>query len=169
MRVAQSGFTLIEVLVASLILAIGLIGVAGLQAMSLKNNQSAFMRSQATALAYDLADRMRANVNGANAGFYNPAAAGLNDDCISANGCSGSEMALHDLAEWNETIDAYLPMGEGFVCRDSTPNDGSSAADPACDGVGNQFSVKVWWDDNFDGEITVSPTITERVAITFQL
>lgn len=60
-------------------------------------------------------------------------------------------------------------MGQGFVCIDSTPYDGSNAASPACDGVGNQFSVKVWWDDNFDGEISVTPTVTERVAITFQL
>ncbi|MCX7101946.1 MAG: type IV pilus modification protein PilV, partial [Methylobacter sp.] len=60
-----AGFTLIEVLIAMLVLAVGLLGLAGLQATSLKSNQSAYNRSQATQLAYDLADRMRANVAGA--------------------------------------------------------------------------------------------------------
>ena len=53
----QAGFTLIEVLVAALLLSIGLVGLAGLQGASLMNNQRSFMRSQVTALAYDLADR----------------------------------------------------------------------------------------------------------------
>ncbi len=57
----NTGFTLIEVLIAMLVLAVGLLGLAGLQATSLRNNQSAYNRSQATQLAYDLADRMRAN------------------------------------------------------------------------------------------------------------
>jgi type IV pilus assembly protein PilV len=114
-RASQSGFTLIEVLVSALILYIGIVGVAGLQAMSLKNNQSAYMRSQATALA------------------------------------------------------ANLPMGEGFVCIDSTPNDGDGVGNPQCDGAGTQFSVKVWWDDNRDGVVTVTAANTERMAINFQL
>ena len=57
----NTGFTLIEVLIAMLVLAVGLLGLAGLQATSLKNNQSAYNRSQATQLAYDIADRMRSN------------------------------------------------------------------------------------------------------------
>jgi len=57
----SKGFTLIEALIAVVILAIGLLGIAGLQATNLKNNQSAYNRSQATLLAYDMADRIRAN------------------------------------------------------------------------------------------------------------
>ena len=60
----NAGFTLIEVLIAMLVLAVGLLGLAGLQATSLRNNQSAYNRSQATQLAYDIADRMRANSAG---------------------------------------------------------------------------------------------------------
>ncbi|MCG8370459.1 MAG: type IV pilus modification protein PilV, partial [Proteobacteria bacterium] len=60
-RRGQSGVSLIEVLVSTVILAVGLVGVAGMQAMAMKNNQGAQMRSQASALAYDLADRMRGN------------------------------------------------------------------------------------------------------------
>jgi len=49
-------------LVAMLVLAIGLLGLAGLQVVGLRNNQSAYLRAQATQLAYDMADRMRTNI-----------------------------------------------------------------------------------------------------------
>ena len=168
-RKSQAGFTLIEVLVSALILAIGLVGVAGLQATSLKNNQSAYMRSQATALAYDLADRMRSNVAAANAGSYAPASAAVRATCTSTTGCSAQQLAQNDLSEWTTALASNLPMGSGFVCIDSTPNDGSDAGSPACDGTGTQFAVKVWWDDDRDGAITVTAANTERMVINFQL
>lgn len=165
----QHGFTLVEVLVSSLVLGIGLVGVAGLQALSLQNNQSAFMRSQATAMAYDLADRMRSNVPGATGGFYVPAAAQMNDGCITTVGCTPAEIAQHDLAEWTDSVGDYLPMGEGFVCIDSTPDDGTGAGDPQCDGVGTEYAIKIWWDDNRDGEISVSLETMERFSAIVQL
>lgn len=168
-RRQQAGFTLIEVLVSSLILSIGLVGVAGLQAVSLKNNQSAYMRSQASALAYDLADRMRSNVAGANAGAYDPASAASSATCKTPVGCTAQQLAQNDLAEWNAALASNLPMGTGFVCIDSTPYDGASAASPACDGNGTRYSVKVWWDDNRDGAISVTDANTERMSINFQL
>lgn len=165
----QRGFTLVEVLVASLILGIGLVGVAGLQALALKNNQSAFMRSQATAMAYDLADRMRSNVVGAIGGFYDPGTAELNSDCVTTAGCTPAQIASHDLAEWSGAVSEYLPMGEGFVCIDSTPDDGTGAADPACDGDGTEISIKIWWDDDRDGVISVAADSMERFATIVQL
>lgn len=168
-RRQQGGFTLIEVLVSALLLSIGLVGLAGLQAASLSNNQNSFMRSQVTALAYDLADRMRSNVAGANALAYDPLDAALTSGCASTSGCTPAEMAQHDLAEWNAAIATYLPMGQGWVCIDSTPVDGTSAADPQCDGTGTQFAVKIWWDDNRDGAITVAGLDVERFTIRYQL
>lgn len=166
---SQGGFTLIEVLVSALILAIGLVGVAGLQAMSLKNNQAAYMRSQATALAYGLADRMRSNVVAANAGSYAPGAAAVRSSCTTATGCSAQQLAQNDMSEWQTALAGNLPMGTGFVCIDSTPNDGSGVGDPQCDGAGTQFSVKIWWDDDRDGAISVTAENTERMVINFQL
>ena len=58
---SMQGFTLIEVLIAVLVLSIGLLGLASLQAASLKNNYGAYMRSQASILANDMADRIRSN------------------------------------------------------------------------------------------------------------
>ena len=166
---SQAGFTLIEVMISVLILSIGLLGLAGLQAAALQTNQSAFTRSQATAFAYDLADRMRANIPGVAAGNYNPANASLTNTCTTTGGCSAQEMAEHDLAEWNALIATYLPMGQGTVCIDSTPEDGAGAAAAACDGSGSQYAIKIWWDDNKDGVITVSATDMERLVINFQL
>jgi len=167
----QSGFTLIEVLVSVIVLSIGLVGVAGLQAVSLKNNQSAFMRSQASALAYDLADRMRANVPGANAAMYDPDDAAATANCKTATGCTTQEMAQNDLFEWDAAIATYLPDGQGFVCIDSTPHDGTDSTDPQCDGTGTLFAIKIWWDDDRDGTIdtTADRSNPERLAITIQL
>jgi len=165
----QGGFTLIEVLVSAMILSIGLVGVAGLQVISLKNNQSAYMRSQVSAFAYDLADRMRSNVAGADAGFYDPDTAAVRASCLTTVGCTTQQLAQNDLAEWNASLAANLPMGTGFVCIDSTPYDGSGVGAPACDGNGTQFSVKVWWDDNRDGAISITAANTERLSINFQL
>lgn len=171
LRTQQFGFTLIEVLIAVLVLSIGLIGVAALQGMSLKNTQSAFMRSQATALAYDVTDRMRANVLSAQLGLYDPSTAATVTACKSTTGCTPQDMAKHDLAEWNAAIATYLPLGQGFVCLDSTPTDGTSATSPACDGSGTQFAVKIWWDENRDGLIENDNTATnpERLAIAVEL
>ena len=166
---AQRGFTLIEVLVSALLLSIGLVGLAGLQAASLANNQNSFMRSQVTALAYDLADRMRSNVPGAVALAYNPSNAALTSGCATTTGCTSLQMAQHDIAEWNAAITTYLPMGQGWVCIDSTPQDGTSSADPQCDGNGSQYAVKIWWDDNRDGAITVAGNNVERFTIRYQL
>ena len=60
-RHRNQGFTLVEALIALLVLSIGLLGVAALQLIALQNNNNAMFRSQATYLAYDIADRMRAN------------------------------------------------------------------------------------------------------------
>ena len=165
----QSGFTLVEVLVSTVVLSIGLVGVAGLQAVSLNNNQSAFMRSQASVLAYDLADRMRSNVTGATSNFYDPTNPTVTANCSTTIGCTPQQMALDDLADWNADLATYMPLGQGFVCIDSTPIDGTSFADPQCDGTGTQFSIKVWWDDNRDGVINMTAANTERLTITFQL
>jgi type IV pilus assembly protein PilV len=100
------GTTLIETLVALLVLSIGLLGVAGLQMSSLQNNRGAHMRSQAQVLAYDIADRMRANRNVALAGGY----------VIGFGGAAvGSTIEAIDLQNWKQSLGVALPGGDGQV------------------------------------------------------
>lgn len=128
-----SGFTLLEVLVAALILAVGLLGVAGMQIAGLRYSQSAYLRSQATLAANDIIDRMRANRDGVEAGVYSAvdSSATLPSDpgCLNtANGCTPAQLATHDILEWaahfrnvSGAADyvATLPAGQGTVTRDA--------------------------------------------------
>jgi type IV pilus assembly protein PilV len=102
----QRGMTLIETLVALLVLSIGLLGVAALQMASLQNNRGAHMRSQASVLAYAIADRMRANRTVALAGGYNVAFGATP---------SGGTITDLDLEDWKLTITNTLPAGDGSI------------------------------------------------------
>jgi type IV pilus assembly protein PilV len=102
------GITLVEILVAVLVLAIGLLGLAGLQTQSLNFNHSAYLRSQATFMAYDIIDRMRANRDAAIAGNY--------DIAIGAAGTAGT-LAGDDLVAWKTSLATLLPNGDGSVAR----------------------------------------------------
>jgi type IV pilus assembly protein PilV len=96
----QAGFTLAEVLVASIVLTVGLLGVIALQLESLRTTRSALARTHAVALAADLADRIRAHPT--------PAAAyDCGGDCDDGDG--GDVLAAADLAEWRESVRARLP------------------------------------------------------------
>jgi type IV pilus assembly protein PilV len=165
----QSGFTLVEILIALLVLSIGLLGLAGLQTAGLRANHSANLRTQATLLAYDMTDRMRANWEGYKEGFYDDPSASENEACLST-GCGPQDMAEHDMWEWGERIAITMPQGAGIVCLDDSADDGD---DLASDGCGNNgalndsiYAVKIWWADEFDTE-TGDP-VTKRFAIGFQ-
>lgn len=152
----QQGFTMIEVLVTVIILSIGLLGLAGLQATSLRNNQSAFLRSQATILAYDIADRMRANGAAAANGDYefdsNGGVPATVADCTTSTGCSTAAMAQNDLADWSTAVTTLLPDGVGIVCRDSDPDTAG------CDGNGTQFVITLSWTEVEDGSTSTFTT-----------
>jgi type IV pilus assembly protein PilV len=145
----NAGFTLIEILIAMVVLALGLLGLAGLQATSLRNNQSAYNRSQATELAYELADRMRANVAGKAA--YTailPSSATAKANCLTTTGCSPAEMAENDLFEWNSAVKNNLPSGIGTLAVSA-----------------NVYTIGITWDDDRDGIDTNNP----KFQTSFQL
>lgn len=132
------------------VLGVGLLGLAGLQLSSLRNTQSADQRSEITKLIYEMADAMRSNPLGVLDKAYHLGAA-TSDDCLAA-ACTAAQLAGHDLARWNAAV-AQLPGGRGIVCIDNTPNDGGSADSPDCDGVGNVYAIKIWWDDKRTGNL----------------
>lgn len=108
----QYGFTLIEVLIAVLVLSIGLLGLAGLQAVSIRMNHGAYMRSQATNLAYEIADSMRANRG--NASTYVGTYATI--PCVlTYNRTTSGTTGAADIAEWRNRLACLLPSGRGAI------------------------------------------------------
>jgi len=119
------GFTLVEVLVSLLILSIGLLGMAKLILVSSHSNDSAYMRSQATALAYEMLDNMRANATAAEAHSYDTAmnATPANPgSCVqTGSACSSTQLALYDVYSWKQHLSSgALPSGSGSVVTSST-------------------------------------------------
>jgi len=106
-----AGFTLIEVLVSMVVLSVALLGTAALTASSLKNTNTSYYLSQATIMADDILDRMRANVAQARLGKYTIAA----DGTLSA---SANTLAYFDCNEWLTTLGQTLPGGKGKVSVD---------------------------------------------------
>ena len=113
-RRRQKGFTLVEVLVALLILAVGILGFAALQVTALRGGSSSHLRSQAVLIAYDVMDRLRANRNAAIAGNYNIA---LGDAAPIGDG--NPPLADDDLADWYNTYLALLPDSGAQISCDT--------------------------------------------------
>lgn len=120
----QQGVGLIEVLVAVLVLAIGLLGLAGLQTQSLRFNNEAYFRTQATLLAMDMADRLRSNSELArkNSALYtfekgDTLPAGSLTGCETST-CTPAEVAAYDLLQWHKRAEVLLPGGQVEVAPD---------------------------------------------------
>ena len=109
----QTGFTLVEALVALVILSIGMLGVAALYVESLQAGRVAQSRTQAVNLAGDMADRIRANPT-ALAAYGGP---GLNNGCsgAAAVNCTPAQLAAHDVFLWQTDAANMLPAGAGAV------------------------------------------------------
>lgn len=134
------GFTLVEVLVSLVVLSMGLLGIAKLVLLSSHSNDSAYLRSQATDLAYAMFDDMRGNRAQAMAHAYDvaintpPAAPGT---CVGV-GCAPAALATYDVNSWLARLAAALPSGTGSVVTAT-----SSAPAP----VGTMATITVQWDD----------------------
>ncbi len=122
----QHGFSMIEALVTMVILAIGLLGVAGLQIASVRNTQVAAQRSIATQQAYDMAERMRSNMGrfvsgvpvpgeGTAGGAYDNLGANTPAAPACAPNCTPAQQAVTDHSEWNTANGRVLTGGSGTV------------------------------------------------------
>jgi type IV pilus assembly protein PilV len=116
-RRRQRGFNLVEVLVALVILAVGLLGIAALYLDSLRAGRTAIYRTQAVNLAADMGDRIRSNRN-AVAGYattFTTAAPATVAVCETDAGCSAAQMAQNDLSRWKALVALLLPGGQGQI------------------------------------------------------
>jgi type IV pilus assembly protein PilV len=169
----QIGFTLIEVLISVFVLALGVIGVAGMQLIALRTSQQSAIQSVAAQLATEMADRMRANPEQMKLGdsdnpylkpenvIYNSAvdtgpAAPVKMCYTAAKNCSSAELAEFDIYEWKNRIKAALPGGRVAICRDAAPWDSvTGALGWACNGgSGTAMVIKIGWQGkNPDGSL----------------
>ena len=138
-----TGFTLIELLVALVILSVGLLGVAKLSLGSVQSNDSALMRSQATALVQQVIDDMRANQPQAAAGAYNiaiGASAGPAPACYTS-ACGTTSVVTYDLAKWKSLLVNELPNGDGSILTATETN-------PLTGGTETTATITVQWNDS---------------------
>lgn len=145
---SQTGFTMLEVLIAVVVLSIGLLGLAGLQTTGLRNSQSAYGRTQATHLANDMGDRIRANMAGFDGGFYDNDAAAT-ATCENNTGCTPQQMAENDTLLWQQILQQSLPNGQGTVATNA--------------GI---VTVTVMWDNNRTGAVGTACGSDPNVDLT---
>lgn len=141
----SKGFTLLEVMVAMVIFAIGLLGLAGIQAVALKNNNSAYTRTVSMQLAYNMADALRASTDGtgniiaAFAPITTSIPGSAPTSCVQKNGggapnCTNTDLANFEVYHWKKRIEKELPSGLGSISR-----------------TGNIHTITIMWDDEGTG------------------
>ena len=108
----SKGFSLVEVLIALIVMSVGMLGIAGLYVQSMQAGRTSMLRHHAVTLAGDIADRIRANPS---AGAAYTAAAGADNNCVAQNtDCTIAEMAANDIFLWQQQANDFLPpMGDG--------------------------------------------------------
>lgn len=103
-----AGFTLIEVLIALIIMSVGMLGIAGLYVHSMQAGRTSLLRHNAVTLAGDVADRIRANPRAAAAYGLG----GANNNCVAAGiNCTPAQMAANDIFLWDQQAAATMPNG----------------------------------------------------------
>lgn len=143
---SHRGFSLVEALVALLVLSIGLLGIAGLFVESVRNSRTALLRTQAITLVGDMADRIRANASAGEAydlDTYGGAPA--ERGCVptleaSGDNCSSEALAEDDLARWIAAVRAALP-----TLDEAPPQAEVQYLEPASSGAPERYLISVSW------------------------
>ncbi len=138
------GLTLVEILVALVVLSVGLLGLAAMQTTSVKFTTSANQRTQAMALAYDIIDRMRGNRLAALNNDYIVAFESPVPACAAFDGTGN--LRDQDIAAWRNAMACRLPQSTGSVTR-----------------VNDEFTIAIQWDDSQGIEAPVQFRFTTRL------
>jgi len=137
----SGGMTLIEVLISLLVMSVGILGLVTLQAASISYNAGANHRSHATVLAYDMADRMRANRAAALDGDYDIAFQDPTPVCAAPN--LVGDIATQDISSWRSAIACRLPSGTASIGRN-----------------GIEVTLTVSWDDSHGNDLPLQLQFT---------
>lgn len=149
------GFTLIETLIALVILAVGLLGMASLLLNSMQSSHNAYQRSQASMLAYDLIERMRANQEQAvTTDAYTLAANATATTDPQCTNCTPSQRAQTDLHDWRVALAGGIPGATAAITRSN----------------GNQYQISIIWQEA--GNLTTDSagnTVTQSFTLRVDL
>lgn len=127
----QGGFSLVEVLIALVIMSVGMLGIAGLYVQSMQAGRTSMLRHHAVTLAGDIADRIRANPR-AGVAYEGP---GLNGNCVSGVAdCDEVAMAGHDILLWQQQAVDTLPAGAVQITFDDS-------------GIPPLYTINVSWEE----------------------
>jgi len=142
---SSTGFTLLEVMLAMVIFSIGLLGLAGIQAVSISNNNSAYTRTISMQLAYNMADVLRASTD--NTGNITSTFDGVTTaipgtaptSCIQKSGggapnCTETALANFEVYHWKKRIEKELASGLGKITKN-----------------GDVYTIILMWDDEHTG------------------
>ncbi len=138
---ACSGFSLLEVLVASTIFSLGLAGLAALLLASILGSAEARREGIATLAAASLSEQIRLNPVALER-YLNPPEY-VSRICSGDNQCSPDQQADFDFRLWQLELADSIQNARGLVCRDETPRDGIDG-DSQCDGTG-PLVIKIFW------------------------
>lgn len=165
----QRGFSLLEALVSIVVLSFGLLGVAGLQAASLKYSRDARNQSVAVNLAREMAEMIRSNPRTFGAA-NNPYLIGDKVDLSTATAPNATQalgpftgssndqiaaaLAAAQVADWKYRVGRALPGAVATVCLDKAPYDGDGLPQWVCTDDGDIIAIKIGWErENTAGEV----------------
>lgn len=163
----QAGFSLLEVLISMVVLAIGLLGLGGLQVATLKGANSAHSRTVATMYATELADRMRANPLGVSGGFYSAETLSCSSvtACRRSTYCTPQQVASFDLQEIMCGMKRALKM-EGGV-KNQLVNGTLSVTCPAgCASNKAVHNIRITWGETAVHRSQVNNSSTKSLLVS---
>lgn len=170
----QRGVSIIEVLIAVVVVSIGMLGIAGLQLTGMKQSTSGFNRSKATLFAEDIASRMRLNVNGVLDGDYDGHDSSVGGYCAAFTGprcdasattpatsCSTDELAAFDLYSVSCGLDGNSGVNGSDLPNGRLQVDCGTAGCPAS----STWTIVVEWTENSSVSETAGDTDTRQVRM----
>lgn len=152
----QRGFSLIEVLIALIVMSVGMLGIAGLYVQSLQAGRTSMFRHQAVALAGDVADRIRANPTG---GLSYTDPTGADNGCVAANiDCDVPGMALHDVFLWKQQAGNSLPGSAATGGGDVTVAFNNAVTPPI-------YTITVSWEEPGITALDAAPSYVITIPV----
>ncbi len=166
----QRGFSLIEVLLALVVMSAGMLGLAFQQLEAAQMGSARQLQSRAVSLSNELIELIKANPDGWSGYHKAPGAAfpvvAAVKNCSATTSCSVSELAMRELFVWQSKVSRMMPMitatqylNNFYVCHDQDPTDAA-----VCDGVGQQTVIQMTWDSFADGS---GAATTQQFRVVF--